>query len=295
MFDGSLKSLSASLNALHDPSPQSERLHPPLHELEQNTEAMASLLASLTEHYDRCSLALKATEAGTPVDPDLFLVLSRDAAEVDDVVTELGERLEEMEAVSASISARIGELRALERATMSVFSAVERFQLELMACMDGLRDFEHRQNELKADMEVRLDELWQLGEFYDGFVGAYDEMILEVARRRGVEARMEAIVRDASAMLADLHDGWSLPHPCHSPSPLSDTSKKKKKEDLQKRESFKEKNGRWLPVDLWAGSNDPPVRWTIEKDLQGGRELPVLGKDVIARAAAGRGVLQKGI
>ena len=130
---------------------------------------MASLLASLTEHYDRCSLALKAAEAGMPVDPDLFLVLSRDA--------------------------------------------VERFQLELAACMDGLRDFEHRQTELKADMEVRLDELWQLGEFYDGFVGAYDEMILEVGRRRGVEARMETIVRDADTMLAELYDGWSFPSP----------------------------------------------------------------------------------
>lgn len=210
MFDESLHSLSSSLTSLHDPTPHSEPLHPPLHALEQHTEAMASLLESLTQHYDRCSLALKSTESGTPVDPDLFHVLSRDAAEVDDVVSELKDHLSNMETVSMSISSKIEELHVLERETIAVFTAFEEFQHELGVCMDGLREFETRQDELRHDMVMRLDELWQLGEFYDGFVGAYDAMVIEVGRRKGVAARMESIVKEATRKLGALYDGIPL-------------------------------------------------------------------------------------
>ncbi|KAF8251379.1 APG17-domain-containing protein [Wilcoxina mikolae CBS 423.85] len=261
MFDESLQSLSSSLTSLHDPTPHSEPLHPPLHALEQHTEAMASLLESLTQHYDRCSLALKSTESSIPVDPDLFLVLSRDAAEVDDVVSEIKEHLSNMEIVSTSISSKIEELHLLERETIAVFIAFEEFQRELGVCMDGLREFETRQDELRHDMVMRLDELWQLVDFYNGFVGAYDAMVIEVGRRKGVAARMESIVVEASRKLEALYD-----------------------EDLQNRELFKNDYGQWLPVDLWPGLSDPPVIWSIEKDLQGGSELPALGKDVIERA-----------
>lgn len=55
-------------------------------------------------------------------------------------------------------------------------------------------------------------------------------------------------------------------------------------EDLRDRETFKGEYGEWLPMDLWPGLMDPPIRFDIEKDLQGGRELPALGKEVIEKA-----------
>lgn len=168
---------------------------------------MASLLESLTQHYDRCSEALKATESAHPVDPDLFHVLSRDAAEVDDVVHELKERLSEMEAVFGGISSKITELHNLERETIAVFSAFEQFQRELGVCMIGLQEFEARQGELKNDMATRLDELWQLGDFYESFIGAYDAMVVEVGRRKGVGARMDSVIREAARKLKALYDG----------------------------------------------------------------------------------------
>jgi len=53
---------------------------------------------------------------------------------------------------------------------------------------------------------------------------------------------------------------------------------------MQDREIFTEEYGQWLPVDLWPGFRDPPARWLMGQDLQGGTELPKLGKDVIERA-----------
>jgi len=109
-----------------------------------------------------------------------------------------------------SISSKIEELHVLERETIAVFTAFEEFQHELGVCMDGLREFETRQDELRHDMVMRLDELWQLGEFYDGFVGAYDAMVIEVGRRKGVAARMESIVKEATRKLGALYDGIPL-------------------------------------------------------------------------------------
>jgi autophagy-related protein 17 len=215
MFDESLLSLSSSLASLPDSAAlHSEPLHPPLHALEEHTEAMASLLESLTQHYDRCSAALKSTESGTPVDPDLVIVLRRDAPEVDDVVSEIKERLAEMETIYTSISATIDDFRVLERQTIAVFNAFDEFQTELGICMDGLKEFETRQAELKNDMQLRLEELWRLGEFYEGFVRAYDAMVIEVGRRKGVAARMEAVIKEAQKKLKAIYDGAFPDHNC---------------------------------------------------------------------------------
>ncbi|KAA8904403.1 autophagy-related protein 17 [Sphaerosporella brunnea] len=265
MFDESLLSLSSSLKSLADPTPHLEPLHAPLHALEEHTEAMASLLESLTQHYDRCSEALRAAESGTPVDPDLVAVLRRDAPEVDDVVSEIKERLAEMETIYTNISSAIDDVRLLERDTIAVFAAFDEFQTELGICMDGLKEFEARQAELKDDMQQRLEELWRLGEFYEGFVSAYDAMIIEVGRRKGVAVHMDAVVKEAQKKLKAIYE-----------------------EDLQCREAFKEDYGEFLPADLWQGVNDPPVRWVMEQDLQGGSVLPKLGKDVIERAVRKR-------
>ncbi|KAI5781224.1 autophagy-related protein 17 [Geopyxis carbonaria] len=260
-FDDSLHALTTSVSTLPDASPSSQSLHAPLHALEENTECMAGLLESLTQHFDQCSLALRSAESHTPIDGETFAVLGKDAGEVDDVVKELSERLAEMEDTNAGIQNKINDLHNLERDTISVFADFEHFQGELGICLDNVRDFEGRQVELKSEMETRLEELWQLGEFYDGFVGAYDAMIIEVGRRKGVGARMEQVVKDAVKTLHALYE-----------------------EDLQDREIFREEHGQWLPVDIWPGLGDPPIKWQIEKDLQGGRELPKLTKDVIEKA-----------
>lgn len=55
-------------------------------------------------------------------------------------------------------------------------------------------------------------------------------------------------------------------------------------DDLAERESFKGEQGDHLPVDIWAGVMDPPVRYSIVKDVGGGSELPGVNKEAIQRA-----------
>lgn len=55
-------------------------------------------------------------------------------------------------------------------------------------------------------------------------------------------------------------------------------------DDLAERETFKDEQGDHLPVDIWPGVLDPPVRYSIIKDMGGAGELPVISKEVIEEA-----------
>lgn len=282
-FDADLKALDTSLTNLPDPSNQedglAEPIHPYLQSLEEQAEEMAQLLESLTQHFDRCSQALKDSEAvnthnqensmadGISLEEkdEMYKVLARDAREVDDVVAELKERLDTMEGISAYVGKRIEKLHELSDKSHSSFSLFEEFQGNLGSYVGTTKEFETQQDGYFRAMEERLDELWQLGDFYEGFMGAYDAMVIEVGRRKGVAARMDAIVKETMKKLQGLYE-----------------------DDLAERESFKEEQGDHLPMDIWSGIMDLPIRYSVVKDLQGGNELPGISKEAIQRALGRR-------
>lgn len=271
-FDGDLAALATALTGLPDleaPANASPPLHPYLQALEEHTEAMATLLASLTNHYDRCSTALKDAEGAHTLSAadksDLYAVLANDASEVDDVCAEIRDRLADMEAFSSRIAARITALSTVHGDAQHAFGLFATFARNLAAYVDAARTFSARQADLRTGMATRLDELVALADFYDAFVAAYDAMIIEVARRKGLASRREALVADALRKLEKLAE-----------------------EDLEKREAFRDEFGMWLPVDIWPGIADRPIKYRVERDLQGGRELPRLGKDVLEKAVRRR-------
>ncbi|KAL7276455.1 Autophagy-related protein 17 [Rhizina undulata] len=258
-FDTHLSHLTTTLTSLQPPTPAP--IHPYLLTLEDHAESMAHLLDSLTRHYDRCSAALRTS----PLDPapsttttDLYTVLARDAAQVEDVVSELKDRLSEMENIYSEVSCIHEGLLDADFQIVEAVGHFEEFGARLSGFLDVRRDFEGRQEELRSEMEERLADLWGLGEFYEGFAGAYDEMVVEVARRRGVAVRMEAVAREAMGRLEALFE-----------------------EDLQEREAFRNTQGEHLPIDIWPGLLDPPIRYVFTKE---GRELPDIAKEVIERA-----------
>lgn len=231
-FDADLATLNSTVNGLADLSSggaqnrhvMSDSLQPHIHALEEQAEAMAQLLESLTQHYDRCCEALKQSEPTTnhnqeggmmaeSMSPEekqlMYAVLERDAREVDSVVAELRERLGDMEAIQSHVARQIDDLVMLRQDTHTTFALFERFQANLAMYVDRMREFETQQDSYARGMGERLDELWRLAEFYEGFMGAYDAMIVEVGRRKGVSARMEAILRDTMKRLQMLHDGDS--------------------------------------------------------------------------------------
>src|SRR5277367_4628783 len=129
--------------------------------LEENAAEMASLLDSLVQHFDLCVNAIKHTEGGfaavkkaatdnqlpdgvtvsgvieepgndSGLEPlsdedrrDMLTVLSNDAAEVEDVVLELHQRLQSMEEQNDQIQEHVSTLAASYNSTITAFAILE--------------------------------------------------------------------------------------------------------------------------------------------------------------------------
>lgn len=208
--------------------------------LEGQAKEMAELLESLVRHFDLCVTALKHTEGGgavarditidmpmdinvdsddqgNPIEPisdeekhDMLEVLAKDAAELEDVVMEIRDRLAEMETQSDHLSTRLEHLTAVHADNTAAFHQLEEVGTRLPRYASHGRDFVRRWEEQKQQIIERMDELESLREFYDNFLMAYDGMIIEIGRRRDVQNNMEAIAKEAMVKIDRLYQGMPV-------------------------------------------------------------------------------------
>lgn len=118
-----------------------------------------------------------------------------------------------------------------------------------------------RWDEDKAVIDERLEELEGLTELYDGFLRAYDNLLIEIGRRKDQELEVEQIVQEARTRLDKLH-----------------------KDEVEEREIFKQEQGEFLPVDIWPGLRDMPLRYSISSVDDQASRVPDISKSVIYRA-----------
>ena len=62
----------------------------------------------------------------------------------------------------------------------------------------------------KGVIDEKLDELEALREFYEGFLAAYDGLIVEIGRRRNVHIRTQKILQEALIKIDKLYQGMCL-------------------------------------------------------------------------------------
>ncbi|KAB8360689.1 hypothetical protein FH972_024426 [Carpinus fangiana] len=261
--------------------------------LEEHAAEMASLLQSLVRHYDLCATALKHTEGGgeaaehaaqvelpegihvdaLPHDlpsqqpmsaeerAEMLQVLDNDAAEVDDVVQEIRERVAEMEHQAEQIADLLSIVRdrhaALEKACALMTQLAERLPLYVDA---GAR-FVHTWTELRGRIEEKMEELHGLRQFYTGFLRAYDGLLVEVVRRKVVRSKMQRVAQDAMRRIRELHE-----------------------DDAEEREAFKEEHGDFLPADIWPGLALPPAAFEVKQTDETDEAMPDIPKDVWQKA-----------
>lgn len=109
-------------------------------------------------------------------------------------------------------------------------------------------------NEENDRINSGLAELSDLHSLYDGFLNAYDSLILEVARRAHVRARVEKVLRDTKHKLNQLYD-----------------------EDVAAREAFRIEQGDFLPSDIWPGIGRAPMQ--VQFLRVAGGQLPALAQE----------------
>jgi autophagy-related protein 17 len=283
--------------------------------LETHATEVASHLQGLVKHYDLCVSALRSTEGGgeaiskasqdegtpqasrlaefglgiTRLDQDaapeqsaedriaMLAVIIKDAREVDDVVDEIKDRLADMEEHLARIQAYIDMLRSTSDRLRYTHHMLKQLLDQIPEYVSSCAVFQQAWEDEKGILTQRMEEIESLTEFYVGFAGGYDDLIIEVQRRRKVRRDMEKIASHALSQIEKLYKRMFSFH-CLFDFILTMT------DEVERREEFKAELGEFLPIDIWPGLMNPPIRYEVSAVGEEANNLPDLKRDVIEKA-----------
>lgn len=256
-----------------------------LHDMEDRAKEMADNLESLVKHFDLCVTAIRHTEGGgdaaqrladelpegvdirqdTPIGDrerlEIMEVLDKDANQVEDVVMEMKDHLLEMEAQYELVTAHTDKLIKEYESTTAAFRLLEKIGLTLPGYITQSHVFLMRWDEDKARIEERMEELEGLSVFYDGFLRAYDNLLIEIGRRKALELKTEKVAQDAIARIQELYE-----------------------DDAEERDAFKKEQGDFLPSDIWPGLTAGPLQYEIVHMRGIAERVPEVSKSVIQQA-----------
>lgn len=197
---------------------------------------------------------MKNADPSAPLDPlsdsdyrEMVNVLIKDAAEAEDVVLEIQDRIGDMESVLENILSQRDVLQSVYHATTDIFQHLSSLaSARLPVYIAQAHSFSRVWTEQNDRINGGLAELSDLHSLYDGFLDAYDGLILEVYRRRHVRQRVEKVLREARNKLTHLYE-----------------------EDVNGRETFRVEQGDYLPSDIWPGIGREPMRVDFQR-ISGG-------------------------
>lgn len=281
-----------------------------LHELETHASEMAGLLDSLTSHFDLCANAVRHTPGGyealrdavqdnrlpegvrgsglipSPsssinVEPiseqdrkEMLEVIHGDAGEVPAVLQDLETGLNDMEAILPLILSHVAEQREGYLGTTNAFYVLEKLAAKIGGYMSAAEVYCASRELSKEDLLTKMEELAGMDAFYSSYLSSYDQLLLEVARRREREEKMKEVLREALEKVERIRD-----------------------EDCKERQNFRNDIGQYLPADLWDGLRRDAPLWELvvygtgsvdgEEGMEGGEEglsTPELRRDVIEDA-----------
>jgi autophagy-related protein 17 len=262
-----------------------------LKKLDSHAKEMAEGLESLVKHFDLCVTAIKHTEGGgaavaenvsandlpegvgvedfqTPAQPiteeerlEMMQVLENDANEVDEVVMEIQDHSAEMEAQLDQILMWKDRKEGRYEDFLGAFKLLEQVNARLPSYVNQSAVYSTKWSEERLKIEEGITGLEDLRTVYENFLGAYDGLIVEVARRKAVKTQMEKVVREAQAKLEKLYE-----------------------DDAADRDAFRIDQGDYLPSDIWPGLASPPPRYIISRADDEGGSVPDLPRKTVEEA-----------
>lgn len=243
--------------------------------LTDQSHSMAQHLSMLTRHFDMCVTAVRITEGGAALarrraaedsgeaDPvsisgvmaeqernveelepqektEILQVVMEDAPQVDEVIADLNAEMQGIEVMFGSLKEQADQVKTAYVAVTQAFQILEEIGNRLPSYIAAESEFIERWEGEKDNIFARLDEMEALRDFYDGYLSAYDSLILEVERRRAVEEKIQGIWRKAKEAVDKLVES-----------------------DWRDRETFRAEVGEYVPTDLWVGMSGPLKRWEV--------------------------------
>ena len=138
---------------------------------------------------------------------EMMAVLDKDAAEVDDVVAEIKDRANDMELDFESLEANLEVLKREDDSLKDIAQILQKLGSQVPVYVKAGSDFLTIWQEEKLKIGDKLAELEALRDFYEGFLTAYDSLLVEVGRRRNVQLRTEKIIHEALGKVERLYQG----------------------------------------------------------------------------------------
>ena len=171
---------------------------------------------------------------------EVVQVVVQDAPEVDEVVADLTADLQQAEVEFGELKHQSDRIRAAYLATVAAFHALEEMGSRLRSYAAAEAEYAQRREAERESVAATLEQMDQLRQFYEGYVGAYNSLMFEVARRKEVEKDVQTVWRYAQ-----------------------DNVNKLVEADAKARNAFRQDVGEYLPTDLWVGMNAPLRRWDV--------------------------------
>lgn len=188
-------------------------------------------------------------------------VLDNDAAEVEEVVIEIQDRISQMEGQLDQVLLWKEKKESESEEVMAAMKLLEQVGARLSGYISQSQTFVARWNEEKSKIEEGMAGLEDLRDVYQHFLGAYDGLIVEVARRKAVRNQMEKVMRDAHSKLEQLYE-----------------------DDVEERDAFRLDQGEYLPMDIWSGLSDPPPKYTFLRVGDDRESVPDLPRKTVEEA-----------
>lgn len=259
--------------------------------LEHHAREAAESLESLVKHFDMCVTAIQHTEGGgAAVAKNLDMgelpegvnvedfeapthsltdnekrqmmdVLDNDAAEVEEVVIEIQDRVSQMEAQLDQVLLWKENKQSENEDATAAMKLLQQIGTRLAGHVNQSQLFLARWGEEKLKIREGMAGLEDLRDVYYNFLGAYDGLIVEVARRKAVRNKMEKVIREAHSKLQQLYD-----------------------DDIEEREAFRLDRGEYLPMDIWPGLSDPPPRYAFSRVGDARESVPDLPRKTVEEA-----------
>ncbi|KAH3673485.1 hypothetical protein WICPIJ_009744 [Wickerhamomyces pijperi] len=234
-----------------------------LEELREFEEEIASLIESVTSHYDQCSRGSQVDIGELDIAEDekreLFEVLEKDYRELPEVMNDIEETFHDIESRCRRIMDFNSDQPWFNDIVKLLQSLTTFGEIELTQTLQFLEKQTTIITERSHEITEKCQESKEIIAHYKSFIKAYYSLILEIQRRNNTKSKILQIIKETQLKLSQIQD-----------------------DDYKQRSLFLQRHGAFLPSDLYLGINDieEPL-FKLQYELT---DVPVFDKELISLA-----------
>lgn len=219
-------------------------------------QEMATLLDSLTRHYDLCT---EIPDLNEQEKKEAFEVAVNDRQLVHGAISRIDSIKDIFDNAHEVVKGLHGRLSTEFDASANFFHSIEAFTTHALArYVSQIREKQEECTRLYDSVDSVTREVQGLSSYFKLFKRAYSALVIEIVRRKQAQDHVHKLIKDANATL----------HAAHG-------------RETAVRQDFCATYGEFLPKRIWNDIESEPHLYALDFEEE---ELPQIGKDSLANA-----------